>query len=150
MELSPRLCYSISVIELLIGFLAGSVATTYVGRKARHWKSKGLVPASARSSTLPPSVWSGRQCCAIILMSLPPEVSATLFRNLRPEEVTAITEEITRLPSVPPEVRERVLSDFCGSLGIADSRLQEASRDESALVAKALSGLFRQLKPVRV
>ena len=150
MELFTPLCYCITVIELLIGFLAGSVATTYVGRKARQWKSKGMVPATPGSSTSPPGVWSGKQCCAIILMSLPPEVSATLFSKLAPGDVQAITAEITALPMVPPQVRKRVLSDFCGSLGIAESRLPEAAKDEPGLVAKALRGLFQSQKPLRV
>lgn len=45
-------------------------------------------------------------------MSLPPEMSAQLFSELGPEEVQAITLEITQLPSVPPEVRAEVINEF--------------------------------------
>lgn len=48
-------------------------------------------------------------------MSLPPEMSAQLFSELGPEEVQAITLEITQLPTIAPEVRASVINEFLNS-----------------------------------
>jgi flagellar motor switch protein FliG len=53
-----------------------------------------------------------RQKVAILLMSLPPAVSAELFKELGPKEVEAITREIAHLPPTTAEDRDRVLSEF--------------------------------------
>jgi len=53
-----------------------------------------------------------RQKAAVLFMSLPPEDSAQLFSELGPEEVQAITLEITQLPSVSPECRAKVCNEF--------------------------------------
>jgi flagellar motor switch protein FliG len=50
-------------------------------------------------------------------MSLPPEVSAQLFKELGPEEVQAITLEISKLPQISPEVRSQVIDEFLHSGG---------------------------------
>ena len=52
-----------------------------------------------------------------MFMSLPPEMSAQLFSELGPEEVQAITLEITQLPSIAPEVRASVINEFLNSSG---------------------------------
>lgn len=51
------------------------------------------------------------QQLAIILMSLPPEVSAQLFKVLTPELVHQVTLSISRLPPISPELRERVIAE---------------------------------------
>lgn len=48
-------------------------------------------------------------------MTLPPEMSAQLFNELGPEEVQAITLEISSLPSIPPETRASVINEFLNS-----------------------------------
>jgi flagellar motor switch protein FliG len=48
-------------------------------------------------------------------MTLPPEMSAQLFNELGPEEVQAITLEITQLPTIAPEVRATVINEFLNS-----------------------------------
>ncbi len=53
-----------------------------------------------------------RQKAAILLMILPPEVSAQLFKQIGLKEVESITLEITQLPPTTPEDRDRVLSEF--------------------------------------
>lgn len=50
-------------------------------------------------------------------MSLPPEMSSQLFSELGPEQVQAITLEITQLPSIAPEVRASVINEFLNSPG---------------------------------
>ena len=52
-------------------------------------------------------------------MSLPSEMSSQLFKELGPEEVEAITFEITHLPSVSPVVRASVINEFLSSSGQA-------------------------------
>lgn len=51
------------------------------------------------------------QQLAIILMSLPPEVSAQLFKVLTPEVVHQVTLSISRLPPISPELRARVIAE---------------------------------------
>lgn len=58
---------------------------------------------------------SPKQKAAVLFMSLPPEMSAQLFSELGPEEVQAITLEITQLPRISPEMREAVLREFMDS-----------------------------------
>jgi flagellar motor switch protein FliG len=45
-------------------------------------------------------------------MSLPPELSAQVFKELGPEEVQAITMEISKLPQISPEARAQVIQEF--------------------------------------
>lgn len=66
----------------------------------------------ATTVNLPP-----RQKAAILLMSLPPEISAQLFKELGLEEVHALTLEISKLPPIPPEVRAQVIDEFLQSQG---------------------------------
>lgn len=53
-----------------------------------------------------------KQKTAILLMSLPPELSAQVFKELGPEEVQAITMEISKLPQISPEARAQVIQEF--------------------------------------
>ncbi|MBQ7502226.1 hypothetical protein IJT93_05850 [bacterium] len=59
------------------------------------------------SVNLPP-----KQKTAILLMSLPPEASAEIFKELPPEEVQSITAEISKLPQISPETRAQVIQEF--------------------------------------
>jgi len=65
-----------------------------------------------------------KQKAAILLMSLPPEVSAQLFKELGPDEVHAITLEISKLPPISPDVRAQVIDEFLQSS--AGSSLSDA------------------------
>lgn len=51
-------------------------------------------------------------------MSLPPEVSASVFKEFGPEEVQAISLEISKLPQISPEVRSQVIEEFLGTSDI--------------------------------
>lgn len=64
------------------------------------------------SVNLPP-----KQKTAILLMSLPPEASAEIFKELGPEEVQSITMEISKLPQISPEIRAQVIQEFLGQSG---------------------------------
>ncbi len=59
------------------------------------------------SVNLPP-----RQKTAILLMSLPSEISAEIFKELGADEVQAITTEISKLPQISPETRSQVIQEF--------------------------------------
>jgi flagellar motor switch protein FliG len=43
---------------------------------------------------------------------LPPEVSAQIFKEFGPEEVQAISLEISKLPQISPDVRAKVIDEF--------------------------------------
>ncbi|MBR0518935.1 hypothetical protein IJJ97_04000 [bacterium] len=52
------------------------------------------------------------------MVSLPPEVSASVFKEFGPEEVQAISLEISKLPQISPEVRSKVIEEFLGTSDI--------------------------------
>ena len=72
------------------------------------------------------SALTPKQKAAVLFMSLPPEMSAQLFSELGPEEVQAITLEITQLPSIAPEVRASVINEFLNSSQSAPAATQAA------------------------
>lgn len=76
-----------------------------------------------------------RQSAAVMLMSLPPEVSAQLFKELGPDEVQAITLEISKLPQIRPEVSQAVVREFCDTFGFRSLEEQARTRPH-ALAAK--------------
>lgn len=53
-----------------------------------------------------------------MLVSLPPEVSASVFKEFGPEEVQAISLEISKLPQIAPEIRAKVIEEFLGTSDI--------------------------------
>ena len=71
---------------------------------------------------------------AIVLMSLPPEVSAQLFKELGPDMVQRITLSISRLPPITPEVRMAVL-EMVLEVGLEDLEAL-ARRDPAPLAAR--------------
>lgn len=54
----------------------------------------------------------GRQEAAILLMSLPPQSSASVFKELGLETVQQLTIVISKLPPVPPELRDDIVQRF--------------------------------------
>jgi flagellar motor switch protein FliG len=55
---------------------------------------------------------SGVQKAAILLISLGPERSSSIFKNLKEEEIESLTLEIASTRSVSSEVKEQVLEEF--------------------------------------
>ncbi len=55
---------------------------------------------------------TGRRKAAILLVSLGPEASASVFKHLRQEEIDELTLEIASVQHVPPDAREEVLQEF--------------------------------------
>ena len=52
---------------------------------------------------------SGIQKAAILLISLGPEKSATVFKHLKEDEIESLTLEIANTKSVSPDVKESVM-----------------------------------------
>ncbi|KJE26228.1 flagellar motor switch protein FliG [Geobacillus kaustophilus] len=55
---------------------------------------------------------SGRQKAAILLISLGPDVSASVYKHLSEEEIEKLTLEISNVRQVPAEQKEEVLEEF--------------------------------------
>ncbi|MGE0495331.1 MAG: FHIPEP family type III secretion protein, partial [Vulcanimicrobiota bacterium] len=78
------------------------------------WRATGL---RQRKVALPDSL-TGSQAAAVCLMSLPPEVSADLFRRMGPELVYQVTIEISKLPQICPRLRHQVVECVFGCDGL--------------------------------
>lgn len=55
---------------------------------------------------------TGKQKAAILLITLGPEYSARIFKNLSEEEIEELTLEIANMKRVEPEIKERILEEF--------------------------------------
>lgn len=55
---------------------------------------------------------TGRQKAAILLITLGPEVSAQVFKNLRDDEIEQLTLEIANVRKVDSEEKNKILSEF--------------------------------------
>lgn len=86
---------------------------------------------------------TGAQKAAVLLISLGPEKSATVFKHLREDEIEALTLEIANTRSVSSELKEQVLEEFyevClaqqyiaeGGIGYAKELLDKALGEERA------------------
>lgn len=109
-----------------------------------------LAAAEVELSDRPRVVRSGlppMQPLAVLLMSLPPEVGAPLFKELGADQVQAITLEISKLPPISPEMRVRVLEEFLHSIGVdglgsAIDLLEHRARSEPARLAADLQRFY--------
>ena len=81
---------------------------------------------------------SGKQKAAILLVSLGPELSASVFKHLREEQIEDLTLEIAGLKRIQPETRDQVLEEF-HDLIIAREYLEHGGIDYAReLLEKAL------------
>ena len=55
---------------------------------------------------------TGRQKAAILLITLGPELSASIFQHLQEDDIEQLTMEIANVRQVQPEVRDDVISEF--------------------------------------
>ena len=101
---------------------------------------------------------SGIQKAAILLVSLGPERSATIFKHLKDEEIEELTLEIANTRSITPQVKDSVINEFyevClaqqyiaeGGIGYAKELLEKALGSEKAMnvIGKLTASL--QVKP---
>lgn len=55
---------------------------------------------------------SGKEKAAILLVSLGPELSASVFKHLKEDEIEDLTLEIASLKRIQPEIRDEVVEEF--------------------------------------
>ena len=101
---------------------------------------------------------SGVQKAAILLISLGPEKSATIFKHLKEDEIEELTLEIANTRSISPQIKEEVLEEFyqiClaqqyiaeGGIGYARELLEKALGNDQAqtVISKLTASL--QVRP---
>lgn len=104
------------------------------------------------------SSMNGIQKAAVLLITLGPEKSATIFKHLKEDEIEQLTLEIANTRSVSPQVKEDVINEFyevClaqqyiaeGGIGYAKELLEKALGTEKAMavISKLTSSL--QVRP---
>ena len=102
--------------------------------------------------------FNGVQKAAILLITLGPEKSASIFKHLKEEEIEELTLEIANTRSVAPQTKEDVLNEFyqvClaqqyiaeGGIGYAKELLEKALGEEKAqnVISKLTASL--QVRP---
>lgn len=72
-----------------------------------------MTVSEAQSAVRRFSTLHGRQKAAILLITLGPELSAEVFRHLSEQDIEQLTYEIASHRHVKPEVRDRVIEEFC-------------------------------------
>ncbi len=101
---------------------------------------------------------SGVEKAAILLISLGPEKSASIFKHLKEEEIEQLTLEIANTSSISPNTKEEVLNEFyevClaqqyiaeGGIGYAKELLEKALGEDKAreVIGKLTASL--QVRP---
>ncbi|EDL63941.1 flagellar motor switch protein FliG [Bacillus sp. SG-1] len=101
---------------------------------------------------------TGKQKAAVLLISLGPDVSASIYKHLSEEEIEKLTLEISGVKKVESEAKEDVLEEFHnialaqdyitqGGIGYAKTVLEKALGNEqaSAIINRLTSSL--QVKP---
>ena len=101
---------------------------------------------------------TGLQKSAVLLITLGPEKSASIFKHLKEEEIEELTLEIANTRSITPQIKDEVITEFyqvClaqqyiaeGGIGYAKELLEKALGTEKALdvIGKLTASL--QVKP---
>src|SRR6478609_3602222 len=88
---------------------------------------------------------TGRQKAAILLISLGPDVSASVYKHLSEEEIEKLTLEISGVRKVDSQAKEEILEEFHnialaqdyitqGGIGYAKTVLEKALGNEQASI----------------
>ena len=91
---------------------------------------------------------NGVQKAAVLLISLGPEKSASIFKHLKDDEIEQLTLEIANTRSVSPQTKEQILSEFyevCiaqqyiaeGGINYAKELLEKALGPDKAEIGRA-------------
>ena len=101
---------------------------------------------------------TGLQKSAVLLITLGPEKSASIFKHLKEEEIEELTLEIANTRSITPQIKDEVINEFyqvClaqqyiaeGGIGYAKELLEKALGTEKAMhvIGKLTASL--QVKP---
>ena len=70
---------------------------------------------------------TGIQKAAVLLIALGPEMSSTVFKHLKEEEIEDLTLEIANTRSISPQVKEDVINEFY-EICLAQQYIAEGSR----------------------
>ncbi len=92
---------------------------------------------------------SGTSKAAVILMSLQPQITASLCNELGPETVQELTRAITRLPEITATVRQQVHQEFSGQAGLPSSgdaikAVEQIGMQDPRLLASMLKQIYLQ------
>ncbi len=101
---------------------------------------------------------SGLQKSAVLLITLGPEKSASIFKHLKEEEIEELTLEIANTRSITPQIKDEVVNEFyqvClaqqyiaeGGIGYAKELLEKALGTEKALDVIGRLTASLQVKP---
>ena len=106
---------------------------------------------------------TGVQKAAVLLITLGPEKSASIFKHLKEEEIEELTLEIANTRSISPQEKEDVLNEFyqvClaqqyiaeGGIGYAKELLEKALGEQKAqdVITKLTASLIRKTDPSQV
>ncbi len=102
------------------------------------------VLAALRQSLERWSQLSADQKRAIILMSMPPEHSAQVFKILGTQAIQSITLAISTLPQIPPAVRRALISQFLnldGASSQPEAQLEALAARDAQLLTHMLQAL---------
>lgn len=72
-----------------------------------HAKAAAPAATGSHKRTL-----TGKQKAAVFLVSLGPEISSSVFRYLKEDEIEALTFEIARIDKIEPDEKQKVLEEF--------------------------------------
>ncbi len=101
---------------------------------------------------------TGLQKSAILLITLGPEKSASIFKHLKEEEIEELTLEIANTRSITPQIKDEVINEFyqvClaqqyiaeGGIGYAKELLEKALGSEKAMDVIGRLTASLQVKP---
>lgn len=79
--------------------------------------SQSLLPSGFGVNRL-----NGRQKAAILLVSLGPDLAASVFRYLSENEIEVLTQSIAAMPHVSPDMRDTVLREFQAMVTAGEQR----------------------------
>lgn len=80
--------------------------------------------APAPSENSPMAGMNGPRRAAALLLTLDPETAASVMRNLSEQEVTAISEEMSRMGSITGEEMERVIEAYRKQVGSGNMQVE--------------------------
>ena len=88
---------------------------------------------------------SGKDKAAVLMVSLGPELSASVFKHLKEEEIEDLTLAIAGLKRIEPEVRDEVIEEF-HDLVLAREYLEQGGIEYAReLLEKALGRSGREI-----
>lgn len=88
-----------------------------------------------------------KQKTAVLLLTLPPELSTPLIAELGAEKVQSVIVEIIKLPTITAEIRESIINEFLVS---TLTKKEKAAILVMSLPKKIAGSLFKQMGPAEL